>query len=156
MRVRTLQINLTYNSLHNTFRTYVFKYATACRLRFFSVFKDHYQTTVCCQVEASATSWSLVQRSLYWLWCVVVCDLETSRIRRPWPTGGGGAVVPKTRKYQTTERWTILSVFYLILLREEVKGLGGIAPRVSDLFTRCSSTVRFTLRPLYSRAESIQ
>jgi hypothetical protein len=24
----------------------------------------------------------------YWLWCVVVCDLETSRMRRPWPTGG--------------------------------------------------------------------
>jgi len=24
----------------------------------------------------------------YLLWCVVVCDLETSRMRRPWPTGG--------------------------------------------------------------------
>jgi len=24
----------------------------------------------------------------YRLWCVVVCDLETSRMRRPWPTGG--------------------------------------------------------------------
>jgi len=21
----------------------------------------------------------------YWLWCVVLCDLETSRMRRPWP-----------------------------------------------------------------------
>ena len=29
----------------------------------------------------------------YWLWCVVVCDLETSsRMRRPWPTGGCGAI----------------------------------------------------------------
>ena len=32
----------------------------------------------------------------YRMWCVVVCDLETSRGRRPWPelgrraTGGGG------------------------------------------------------------------
>jgi hypothetical protein len=26
----------------------------------------------------------------YRLWCVVVCDLETSWIWRPWPTGGGG------------------------------------------------------------------
>jgi len=32
----------------------------------------------------------------YRLWCVVVCDLETSRMRRPWSavgrsaTGGGG------------------------------------------------------------------
>jgi len=24
----------------------------------------------------------------YWLQCVVVCDLETSWMRRPWPTGG--------------------------------------------------------------------
>jgi len=22
----------------------------------------------------------------YRLWCVVVCDLETSKLRRPWPT----------------------------------------------------------------------
>ena len=24
----------------------------------------------------------------YRLWCVVVCDIETSRMRRPWPAGG--------------------------------------------------------------------
>jgi hypothetical protein len=24
----------------------------------------------------------------YWMWCVVVCDLETSWMRRPWPTVG--------------------------------------------------------------------
>jgi len=24
----------------------------------------------------------------YRLWCVVVCDLETLSIRKPWPTGG--------------------------------------------------------------------
>jgi len=24
----------------------------------------------------------------YWLWCDVVCDLETSGVRRPRPTGG--------------------------------------------------------------------
>ena len=27
----------------------------------------------------------------YRLWCVVVCDLETSRIKRPWPTLGRSA-----------------------------------------------------------------
>jgi len=31
----------------------------------------------------------------YRLWCVVVCDLETSRMRRSWLTGGEG-VAPKT------------------------------------------------------------
>ena len=24
----------------------------------------------------------------YWLWCVIVRDLETSGMKRPWPTGG--------------------------------------------------------------------
>ena len=24
----------------------------------------------------------------YRMWCIVVCDLETSKLRRPWPTGG--------------------------------------------------------------------
>ena len=28
----------------------------------------------------------------YRLWCVVVCDLETSRMRRPWPALGRGKV----------------------------------------------------------------
>ena len=32
----------------------------------------------------------------YRLWCVVVCDLETCRMRRPWPTWGGRAESPKT------------------------------------------------------------
>jgi hypothetical protein len=35
-----------------------------------------------CQVEVSATGWSLVQR------CVPVCDLETSRMRRLKPASG--------------------------------------------------------------------
>jgi len=30
----------------------------------------------------------------YRLWCVVVCDLETSWMRRPWPTGGCRAPPP--------------------------------------------------------------
>ena len=34
----------------------------------------------------------------YRLWCVVVCDLETSRMRRPWPTGRGeGGCCRKTK-----------------------------------------------------------
>jgi hypothetical protein len=33
----------------------------------------------------------------YRLWCVVVCDLETSWMRRPWPSGGG-AVASETNK----------------------------------------------------------
>ena len=40
-------------------------------------------SVVCCQVEVPATGW--LEES-YRLWCVVVCDLETSGMRRPWPT----------------------------------------------------------------------
>ena len=43
---------------------------------------------VCCRVEISATGRSLVQRSLADLWCVTMCYLETSQIRRPWPALG--------------------------------------------------------------------
>ena len=36
----------------------------------------------------------------YRLWCFVVCDLGTSWMRRPWPSGGrgGGAVATKTNE----------------------------------------------------------
>jgi len=35
----------------------------------------------------------------YRLWCVVGCDLEISRMSRPWPTGrGGGRVVAPKNK----------------------------------------------------------
>ena len=41
-------------------------------------------SVVCCQVEVSATSWSLVKKGSYRLCCVVVCDLETSRMGAPY------------------------------------------------------------------------
>jgi hypothetical protein len=37
----------------------------------------------------------------YRLWCVV-CDLETSRMRRPWPTGGCRAKNKQTKNYVQT------------------------------------------------------
>jgi hypothetical protein len=41
----------------------------------------------------------------YRLWCVVVCDLEISWRRRPWPTGGGGgAGGPITNKINVENR----------------------------------------------------
>jgi len=32
----------------------------------------------------------------YRLWCVVVCDLETSWMRRSWPSGGSCAKIKQT------------------------------------------------------------
>jgi len=34
----------------------------------------------------------------YRLWCVAECDLETSRMRRPWPTGVGGGLLHEKKK----------------------------------------------------------
>ena len=56
-------------------------------------------SVVCCQVEDSAPSWSLVQRSP--TDCgesMCVCDLETLWMRRPWPTGGCRAKNKQTNR----------------------------------------------------------
>jgi hypothetical protein len=46
-----------------------------------------FASVVCCQVEASATGRSLAQRSP--IECGVPgCNLETSTVKRPRPTGG--------------------------------------------------------------------
>jgi len=44
-------------------------------------------SVVCCQAVVPATGRSLVQRSPTERG-VSECDLETSTMRRPWPTGG--------------------------------------------------------------------
>jgi hypothetical protein len=41
----------------------------------------------------------------YRVWCVVECVLETSRMRRPWPTGGCCA------KHKQTNKWFNCSYF---------------------------------------------
>jgi hypothetical protein len=33
------------------------------------------------------------------LWCIIVCDLETSWMRRPWPTGGSHAKNKTNKNY---------------------------------------------------------
>jgi len=44
----------------------------------------------CCVLSGRGLCDGLIIRpeESYWLWCVAVCDLETSWMRRPWPTGG--------------------------------------------------------------------
>jgi len=41
----------------------------------------------CCVLSGRGLCDELITRieESYRLWCVVVCDLETSRMRRPWP-----------------------------------------------------------------------
>ena len=44
----------------------------------------------CCVLSGRGLCDEVITRpeESYRLWCVVVCDLETSWMRRPWPTGG--------------------------------------------------------------------
>ena len=44
----------------------------------------------CCVLSGRGLCDELITRpeESYRLWCVVMCDLETSRMRRPWPNGG--------------------------------------------------------------------
>jgi hypothetical protein len=44
----------------------------------------------CCVLSGRCLCDELITRpeESYRLWCVVVCDLQTSWMRRPWPTGG--------------------------------------------------------------------
>jgi len=49
--------------------------------------------SVCCELSGGGLCDKLITRpeESYRLWCVVVCDLETSRMRRPWPALGRSA-----------------------------------------------------------------
>jgi hypothetical protein len=56
----------------------------------------------CCVLSSRGLCDELITRpeESYRLWCVVVCDLETSWMRRPWPNGGCLA------KNKQTDKWT--------------------------------------------------
>jgi hypothetical protein len=65
----------------------------------------------------------------YRLWCVVVCDLETSWMRRPWPTVG------LSHYKQTNEQTTSRSASFAVLLhfRSNLLGLLGDDPVLTAL-----------------------
>ena len=54
----------------------------------------------CCVLSGRGLWDELITRpeESYRLWCVVVCDLETSRLRRPWPALGRSAKRRRRRR----------------------------------------------------------
>jgi hypothetical protein len=56
-------------------------------------------SVVCCQVEVSASGSSLVQRSPTDCGASNECDVETSRMRRPWPAFGHSATGKKISEF---------------------------------------------------------
>ena len=55
----------------------------------------------CCVLSGRGLCDELITRpeESYRLWCVVMCDLETSRMRRPWPALGRSATARKKNIY---------------------------------------------------------
>jgi len=68
----------------------------------------------CCVLSGRGLCDELVTRpeESYRLWCVVVCDLETSRMRRPWPALGRSATAKKIYIYIQQDA-TLHRLFYL-------------------------------------------
>jgi len=67
--------------------------AAACLLRLWVQITPGAWKSVCCEccvLSGRVLCVGLITRpeESYRVWCVVMCDLETSWMRRPWPTGG--------------------------------------------------------------------
>ena len=81
---------------------------------------DVFLLSVLCVLSGRGLCDELITRSeeSYWLWSVVVCDLETSIMRRPWPIEGCRAGNKQTnimlikQKIVTSRR---NSIFYLVI-----------------------------------------
>jgi len=68
----------------------------------------------CCVLSGRGLCDELISRpeESYRLWCVVVCDLETSWMRRPWPSGG---CCPPPQKKNYWKNKTIIPKIVCIL-----------------------------------------
>ena len=64
---------------------------------------------VCCQVEVTGSGWSLVQCSL--TQCgASECDRGSSKMKRPWPTGGYGSMRGKNVLHQNQPERTYIYI----------------------------------------------
>ena len=69
----------------------------------------------CCVLSGRGLCDELITRpeESYRLWCVVVCDPETSWMRRPWPTGGCCAkTINNKHKHKHTTTHTLVYLVY--------------------------------------------
>ena len=73
----------------------------------------------CCVLSGSGLWDELITRTeeSYRLWCVVLCDLETSRMRRPWPALGCSATEKKKCKYSFQQNYFMQLLFSPCVLR---------------------------------------
>ena len=62
----------------------------------------------CCLLSGRGLCDELIIRpeDSYRLWCVAVCDLETSWMRRPWPNGGEGGWLRQKKGRKNVQKWS--------------------------------------------------
>jgi hypothetical protein len=72
----------------------------------------------CCVLSGRGLWDELITRpeESYRLWCVVVCDLETSRMRWPWPALGRSTTDKKIRFYNKYNTFNIVKASDLIFV----------------------------------------
>ena len=68
---------------------------------------------VCCVLSGTGLCNELITcpEDSYQLWCIVVCDLETSWRRRPWPTGGYCAKIKKIQDFYSWLEEYVVDLF---------------------------------------------
>ena len=71
----------------------------------------------------------------YRLQCVVVCDLENSRMRRPWPTGDCRA----KKKETMSQEMHMNKIFYLILFTDMFRSLPDNHQGVVREYKKCNN-----------------
>jgi hypothetical protein len=71
----------------------------------------------CCVLSGRGLCDELITRpeESFRLWCVVVCDLETSRMRRPWPVLGRSDTANKKHYLIYVGRYTSVSILIDII-----------------------------------------
>ena len=72
----------------------------------------------CCVLSGRGLCDVLIIRpeECYRLWCVVVCDLETSWMRRPWPTGDCCAEKKRMYEYVTFLHFEVCNLCHQYLI----------------------------------------
>jgi hypothetical protein len=98
----------------------------------------------CCVLSGRGLCDGLITRpeESYRLWCVVVCNLETSWIRRPWPNGGLSRqkqtnVVPK--HINISQTYVICShLLFIISLRAAFRQRDSNTEPLTCQFAACS------------------
>jgi hypothetical protein len=90
----------------------------------------------CCVLSGRGLCDELITRpeESYRLWCVVVCDLKTSRMRRPWPALGRSA----TEKNIHIKKKNCSIISSIVLTNTDQFPIGPLQPSATEQLSLCN------------------